>query len=306
MSREGQPRVSVVVPAYNPGPRLRAALADVCAQSMPDWECVVVDDGSREDLSWVGDVDPRVSLHRQDNAGVSRARNAAVALARAPYIAFLDQDDRWHADRLGCALDLIADFPEAAMWTSQFRWEMPQRHQTSALPPQGSLRWFLAEGGACQSAVTVRRSDYLQIGGQRSDLLMCQDFEMALRLMAYRQAPMAVHPRELVTYVVHGDNASGNFWRTDQEFREVYGAQLQTARTAGQTDLVDACRTGLRMRRRTHAYQAIDAARVAWSRHDGRGSVGALIRGLRCDPRVLAQESVAHARRRLTARLGRQ
>ncbi len=102
------PRFAVVVPARDPGPALRRALTSVLAQSEPDWEAVVVDDGSTEDLGWCADLDPRIRLVRQPNRGVSAARGAGVARTTAPWVAFLDADDHWEAGKLARVAEEVA------------------------------------------------------------------------------------------------------------------------------------------------------------------------------------------------------
>ena len=116
------PRVSVVVPAYNPGDLLTRSLGSVLAQSMTDLEVVVVDDGSREPQGWVADLDARVTYVRQDNRGVSVARNVGVATARSEWVAFLDQDDEWLPDKLAMQLDVVAAGPRAAFCCTGFDW----------------------------------------------------------------------------------------------------------------------------------------------------------------------------------------
>jgi len=102
------PAVAVVVPAYNPGPYLRPALESVLAQTFTDWECVVVNDGSTEDLSWVDGIDKRVRLITKRNQGVSIARNVGIAATTAPWVAFLDADDLWHPTKLERQIDLAS------------------------------------------------------------------------------------------------------------------------------------------------------------------------------------------------------
>jgi glycosyltransferase involved in cell wall biosynthesis len=100
----GPPTVSVVVPAYNPGSRLAATIESVRAQTFGDWEIVVVDDCSPEDVrAALGSFadDPRLRLVRHDtNGGPSAARNTGVAHARGRFVAFLDADDSWHPEKL--------------------------------------------------------------------------------------------------------------------------------------------------------------------------------------------------------------
>ena len=94
------PAVSIVIPCFNRAEYLRLALSSVCAQTFTDWECIVVDDGSTEDLSFAMDIDPRIRLFRQRNMGISAARNRGIFGSIGSYIAFLDSDDLWMPEKL--------------------------------------------------------------------------------------------------------------------------------------------------------------------------------------------------------------
>lgn len=89
-----KPKLSVLIPAYDPGEWLRYILdiLDVEIKRYPDTEIVIVDDGSTEDLSWVKERQ-NVVYYRQDNNGEGSARNRLLELARGEYIQFLDADD---------------------------------------------------------------------------------------------------------------------------------------------------------------------------------------------------------------------
>lgn len=89
--------ISVVVTSYNYGKYLDDALRSVQAQSFEDWGCIIVDDGSEDatpetSTAWVG-RDRRFIYLRQENAGLSAARNAGLSKARGRYIQILDADD---------------------------------------------------------------------------------------------------------------------------------------------------------------------------------------------------------------------
>lgn len=91
------PLVSVIVPAYQVAPLVAGAIASLRAQDLADFEALVIDDGSDDgsgqaaEAAWGGD--PRFRLIRQENRGLSAARNAGIALARGEWLAFLDGDD---------------------------------------------------------------------------------------------------------------------------------------------------------------------------------------------------------------------
>lgn len=91
------PRVSIVMPCYQNGETLARTVRSVQAQTMEDWELIAVDDGSTDDtlavLSRLAAREPRMRVIHQENAGVSAARNAGIALAEGEWLSFLDADD---------------------------------------------------------------------------------------------------------------------------------------------------------------------------------------------------------------------
>lgn len=97
-----EPKVSVVITAHNRPDYLRAALKTVLDQTYRNTEIIVVDDASQIDLAGVaGSFPHEIRYVRQsENGGPSRARNRGVALAGGDYVAFLDDDDEWLADKL--------------------------------------------------------------------------------------------------------------------------------------------------------------------------------------------------------------
>src|SRR3712207_487407 len=96
------PAVSILTPAFDVARFVGAAGASALAQDFPDWEMIVVDDGSSDGTAEVVAArrDPRIRLLRQANAGVSAARSRAMAEARGEAILFLDADDWLAPDAL--------------------------------------------------------------------------------------------------------------------------------------------------------------------------------------------------------------
>ncbi len=97
MRKGSVPRVSVIIPTYNRSGMVKEAVSSVLAQTEPDLEAVVVDDGSEDDTRKVIKAieDGRVKYFYKDNGGTSSARNYGLAKAKGDYIAFLDHDDLW-------------------------------------------------------------------------------------------------------------------------------------------------------------------------------------------------------------------
>lgn len=118
--------VSVVMPLYNGARYLRRPVESVLGQSHGQLELVVVDDGSTDGGADIVDdyarSDQRVRLVRNErNGGVAAARNRAIKLARGRYVAFLDSDDWWHADKLHLQLSTLGTHEAAIAYASYQR-----------------------------------------------------------------------------------------------------------------------------------------------------------------------------------------
>jgi glycosyltransferase involved in cell wall biosynthesis len=118
------PAVSVITPVHDGAATLAAAVASVQAQTRPDWEMLIVDDGSRDGSRALAEElsarDPRIRvLGFPENRGPAEARNAAIRASRGRVIAFLDADDLWYRDKL--ALQLAAIEAGAALVFTAYR-----------------------------------------------------------------------------------------------------------------------------------------------------------------------------------------
>ena len=143
MSRQRPPRVAVIVPAYNFARYIADALESVLAQTLADWECVVVDDGSTDETATVAArfaaADSRIRLLRQPNRGVSAARNLALRASTAGMVQFLDADDRLVPDKLEEHVRYLDEHQETSIVygnIAYFRSNEPDRPMFS---PHGKL-----------------------------------------------------------------------------------------------------------------------------------------------------------------------
>jgi glycosyltransferase involved in cell wall biosynthesis len=193
------PAVTVVIPTFNVGRFVGECLASVCAQTLTDWECIVVDDGSTDDTRnrVLQHADPRIRLITQANHGVSAARNVGLANARGAHLLFLDGDDLLHPEalkRLSAALDthshavvsygtvwLIHEdgraYPQVALHRRK------QRFQSGHL----LARMMCGENSLVIGAAMIRTRVARELDGFRTDLRLAEDWEFWCRVAAQGQ-----------------------------------------------------------------------------------------------------------------------
>lgn len=113
--------ISVIIPAYNQGHYLGEAIQSVLDQTYPDFEVIVVDDGSTDKTAQVACSfsDPRVRYIHQENRGLSAARNTGILRSNGEYLTFLDSDDLFVADKLETLLNAMQRDPELGFVAGQ-------------------------------------------------------------------------------------------------------------------------------------------------------------------------------------------
>ena len=148
------PEVSVIVPVYKGIRFLREALESVRAQTFPGWECVCVDDGSKDGsgalLDEIAATDSRIRVFHRANGGTSVARNFALREARGRYIAFLDEDDVYHPRMLE-TLHAAAERTGADVVGCEFQTFVENAHPAWTDVPPAEDSWRIADrDGLCE------------------------------------------------------------------------------------------------------------------------------------------------------------
>lgn len=217
------PAVTVVIPAYNGQAWLPETLGSLRAQTLPDFEVLVVDDCSADgtrDLvrAW---PDPRVRLIEQiENGGPVRARNRGVGQARGRHIAGLDQDDLCRPERLARQVAYLDRHPGCALLGTDVALLCEGRVSPSGYPPvttPGLLRWLIGiENPLAWSSVMVRGDVARALQPfTRPDRLYAEDFDLYGRVLAHGEVARLDEP--LIWYRQHGGGASRRFLATMQE-----------------------------------------------------------------------------------------
>ena len=214
------PIVSVVIPAYNGAAWLPATLASLTAQTLQDWEAIVVDDCSPDDgaalvAAW---PDSRVRLVRMPaNGGPVRARNAGVAQARGRYIAGLDQDDLCRPERLARQVAYLEAHPNVVLLGAQ-----AEALQDGVVSPLGYaahtspalMRWLTwIENPFVWSTIMIRGDVARTLDPfTRPEILYAEDFDLYHRIAAHGAIARLDQP--LLLYRVHAGGASKRFTET--------------------------------------------------------------------------------------------
>ena len=112
------PAVSVVIPAFNAAPHIAEALDSVFSQTFPNYEVIVINDGSPDTPELERALAPyreRIVYLKQENLGPSAARNAGILQAHGTYVAFLDSDDIWESNHLDEQMKALREDPSLDM-----------------------------------------------------------------------------------------------------------------------------------------------------------------------------------------------
>jgi glycosyltransferase involved in cell wall biosynthesis len=188
-----RPAVSIVTPAYNAETDIADTIRSVVAQTVDDFEMLIVDDGSTDRTAAIAqqfaDRDPRIRLIRQRNGGISAARNTALARAHGPVFALLDSDDLWMPTYLEAQLRALADHPQAGVVSAN---ALNLGGMFDGLPlrrvPDGVHRIPLqtlieVENSVCIMSI-FRREVFERIGGFDTSLRSSEDYDFWLRAAA--------------------------------------------------------------------------------------------------------------------------
>lgn len=207
------PLATVVIATHNGEAFLEATLQSVMAQSVGPLQVLVCDDGSSDGTPemlarWSG----RLSVITQQNRGVSAARNAGAARARAPFIAFLDHDDLWEPQLMERQLAALAARPDCALayadsWIIDDSGARHGRRGQFLDYRAGNVHLDLLAGNFIPIETTVMPTAVFRaLGGFRSDLCFLEDYELFLRLS--QRWPVTFSAEPLARYRIHSSNLS--------------------------------------------------------------------------------------------------
>jgi glycosyltransferase involved in cell wall biosynthesis len=182
-----KPLVSVIIPTYNRGWIVKEAIDSVLDQDFPDYELIVVDDGSDDNTPAIlAAYGKKFTVLDQSNRGVSAARNRGIAAAAGQLIAFLDSDDQWLPQKLSTQVKFFQDNPDAFINQTQEHWirygvrvnPKKRHHKFSGMIFEQSLALCLVS----PSAVMIKKNLFDVVGVFDESLAACEDYDLWLRI----------------------------------------------------------------------------------------------------------------------------
>ena len=211
------PLVSVIIPTFNRGEDLRRAVASVLCQTRPEFEILIMDDGSTDGTPAVVQqfADSRIKYEWAKNSGgPATPRNRGLRLARGKYVAFLDADDWWSPEKLAESLKHLEAGADV-VYHDLYRVSRPRqrlflrRAHTRALTVP-AFTDLIKNGNALNNSSVVLRKGLLDsIGGQSEDpgLVAAEDYDAWLQI-ARRTEKFPRIPQTLGYYWAGGGNIS--------------------------------------------------------------------------------------------------
>ena len=213
------PAVSVLMPAFNAQETLQESVRSVLEQTFNDFELIIIDDGSTDGTADVAqrlaEVDQRVRVIRQTNAGVSAARNRGLAEAKGHYISLLDADDLWVPDKLESQWPMAGDHTVVVGGVRRFFFEGGQYvWGVETMPPEfgdEESQWLVVALLRSTNMVLINtmlapRVCVEKAGGWNPRLRLAEDWDLWLRLSNMCRFTTIAKPLQL--YRKHSGSAT--------------------------------------------------------------------------------------------------
>lgn len=213
------PKVTILVPTYNRPHLARRALNSILAQTYKDYEILVVQNGSWNEMGVITDEFARrgapVTFHFLSRAGLANAYNYGVSQARGELLAFLEDDDVWHPEKLAVQVRALEARPRAALVTCRSR-ELDEHGTLRRIRPESLLPCTfrsLVENDCVNvisslSGVVMRRDAWLACGGLDTRYKISADVKLYLEI-ARRYECLTLN-EALFDYSWHGGNLSSD------------------------------------------------------------------------------------------------
>ena len=297
--------VSVIIPCYKQAGFLSDAIESVLAQTHPYVEIIVVDDGSPDNTGDVALSYPGVRCIRQENQGLSAARNTGIRESTGDFLVFLDADDRLTPIAIERGLHFLRLVPQAVIAVGKHKsisFEgLPIPFRERSHKEKVHYVDLLRENYiACPATVMYRRTVFDDIKGFNTSLRAAEDYDMYLRIA--QKFPIYCHTDCVAEYRRHGENMSSNQMLMSEHLARVLRSQLKGI--GGNKEYEEACRTGLEFYQRVYRIPVIvERMRIAARKRDWSGTLRDMLLLLWSDPLVFTETMGSKVRQVISQRL---
>jgi glycosyltransferase involved in cell wall biosynthesis len=270
------PHVSVVIPAYRVAAYINDAIRSVLAQAAPEVEVIVVNDGSPDTKELEIIIAPyreRIVYLKQENGGVSSARNAGIRAAQGEWLAFLDGDDEWLPGYLQSQLDVVqandvdmvfsnavlfGNTPHAGKCTMDFS------------PVEGEVTFRKVVAGECTIpyCALVRREIVIRAGLFDTRLRGSEDFNLWLRVLkaggriTYQRTPLFRYRKR------EGAATSDSVWMNERILESLQRTQETVPMSEQEHAALE------KHRRKVRTELALAKGKAAFGNRDWRSAIG--------------------------------
>lgn len=201
---------SIIIPLYNKADYIGKAVESVLSQTVTDWECVIVDDGSIDGSGMIADSyaasNTKINVIHQKNAGVANARNNGVSISNGEYVVFLDADDWWSPLFLEKTRCLIDAYPDAGIYGVNYYYHKNGKDEVRVRVETGYINYFNTYSSNLQMPLTsisvcIPRKVFDEVGGF-PNLKLGEDFlvwaQIALKYkVAFLNEPLAYYNQDV-------------------------------------------------------------------------------------------------------------
>jgi glycosyltransferase involved in cell wall biosynthesis len=221
------PAASIVMTVCNGGALLKTSVASALAQTFDGFELLLVDDGSTDGcIETVRHLDPRIVCVQQPNQGASVAMQTGLLLARAPLVAFLDQDDLWSHGKLAAQVEIFTRSPATVLTFSATSYigasgedlPLPRRVWEGPVDFETLMRDFVIGN---TSSVAVRREAALAAGGCDPSFRFMYDLDLFLRISLAHGARVVGDPSHWTYYRRHDAQMSRRWLEMAAEWQKL-------------------------------------------------------------------------------------
>ncbi|MDO4431489.1 MAG: glycosyltransferase family A protein [Lonepinella koalarum] len=228
---------SIIVPSYNRKAEIPGLLESLEAQTVKNFEVVIVDDCSQEPVNIEGDFSFPVKLLRnQTNQGAAESRNIGAAAAQGEWLLFLDDDDRFTDNKCEVLDDIISDHQEINFIYHPAKCKMVNEgfeYVTKPLTPEHLTleNILLANKIGGMPMIAIKKSFFLELGGLSTELKSLEDYDFVLNLVSnpHLRATYVAQPLSLCAFHTKRASVSTNTTNTEKALAIIEQKYVRTA-----------------------------------------------------------------------------